>query len=171
LLDSQDIYLLEDYLTYNNGTYQNLSDWKVKADKCVQYAAQYGVRMATLSYSLVTQNFASTSSQFNFNFFGTAMYNFDFFQVTDPLASSGNNIIFFYSKPSSNYGSTWQTGSVTQTNNTHFYRQTNIYTLTLDGDGMTYGIGMMVPINGCATIGILQNLVVLFFVICGLILP
>jgi len=165
VLNSRDIYLLESYLTTGNGTYQNLADWKTKADTCVQYAAQFGVRMATLSYSVVTPNFATTSTQFNFTFFGTAMYNFDLFQMTDPLVSSGDNILFFYPKPSSNYGSTWLTGNVTQTNATHFYRQTNTYNLTLDGDGMTYGKGAMVANYGCVTIKSPANLFVLFLFI------
>jgi hypothetical protein len=194
LLDSRDIYLLESYLTSGNGTYQNLVDWKTKADKCVQYAAQFGVRMATLSYSLMTPNFATTSSQFNFTFFGTAMYNFDLFQMTDPSVSSADNLLFFYPKPSLNYGSTWLTDNVTQTNATHFSRQTNTSTLTLDGDGMTYGIGMTygeattdsegttndgattsvgtttVAVYGCVADGAPENLFVLFSVILGFLI-
>jgi hypothetical protein len=166
LLGSQDIYLLESYLTTGNGTYQNLLDWKIKADKCVQYAAQFGVRMATLSYSVVTSNFAATSSQFNFTFFGTAIYNFDLFQVSDLSLSSDNNILYFYTKPSSNYGSSWLTDNVNQTNATHFYRQTNAFNITIDGDGMTYGKGaiVMVTNHGCVAIWKQENLFVLFFI-------
>jgi hypothetical protein len=169
LLDSRDIYLLESYLTSGTGTYQNIVDWKIKADKCVQYAAQFRVRMATLSYSLVTQNFATTSSQFNFTFFGTAIYNFDLFQVSDRTLSSEDNVLFFYPKPSSNYGSIWLTGNVTQTNATHFCRQTNTFTLTLDEDGMTYGIGALMANHGCVAIGRPENLFVLFLIILGFI--
>lgn len=136
----------------------NLVDWHNKANKCVNYAAQFGVRMATLSYSQVTANFSSTSTQFNFTFVGTAMYNFDLFQTTDVGLSGGDNILYFYARPSSNYGSTWQSGNITQTNVTHFFRQTDTYTLTLDGDGTTYGLGALVANNRCNPLQRVENL-------------
>jgi len=130
----------------------------------VNYAAQFGVRMATLSYGQVTPDFASTSTQFNFTFVGTAMYNFDLFQMTDPMVSSQDNVLYFYARPTSNYGSTWQTDNVTQTNATHFYRQTNTYTLTLDGDGMTYGLGAIVANNGYSCLQRGENLFSFLFI-------
>ena len=141
MLGSGDIYLLESYLVSDN-IYQNLTAWKIKADKCLSYESLYGISMACLSTSTtpISSSFGSTQ-QFSQAWFGTAIYNFDYFQATDIQYSASNNILYAFSNLISSYGSTWQTSAVQTDSNTHYYRSTNTYTVQIYGDGATYGSG------------------------------
>ena len=141
VLDSRDIYLLESYLI-SNGAYQNLTFWKIKADKCASYAAQYGVSMACLatSTSPISASFG-TSQQFSAAWFGTAMYNFGYFQVTDFQYSAADNALLAFPNPISSYGTTWKTSNVQTDSPTHYYRSTDTVVLHLYGDGALYGSG------------------------------
>jgi hypothetical protein len=74
-MNCDDIYLLESYLI-SDGNYFPLNDWKIKADKCAAYQKHLGVKMACLSTT-------KTNDQFTQAWFGTVIYNFDYFQATD----------------------------------------------------------------------------------------
>ncbi|CAF3628483.1 unnamed protein product [Rotaria sp. Silwood1] len=133
-LNSNDIYLLESYLI-SNGKYLLLTDWKIKANKCANYQKLLGVKMACLS----TPN---TNDQFTQAWFGTAMYNFDYFQATDITYSASNNKLAFTANPSSSYGSRWQNDTISSnTKNTYFSRSTESWTLSIAGDGASWGYG------------------------------
>ena len=141
VLDSRDMYLLESYLI-SNGNYQNLTFWKIKADKCFNYAAMYGVSMACLATSTtpISASFG-TSQQFSQAWFGAAMYDFDYFQVTDTQHSASNNMLYAFPNPISSYGTYWKTSNVQMNSSTYYYRATDTYVLQLFGDGATYGSG------------------------------
>jgi len=141
LLDSNDIYLLESYLISDN-IYQNLTTWKIKADKCLSYALSFGISMACLSTSStpISSLFGFTQ-QFSQAWFGTAIYSFNYFQATDFQYSATNNILYAFSNPISSYGNIWQTNYILNDSNTHYYRSTDTYTLQIYGDGATYGSG------------------------------
>ncbi|CAF0862878.1 unnamed protein product [Didymodactylos carnosus] len=140
-LTSSDIYILESYLI-SNGVYQSLSAWKTKADKCLQYKQQLGIQIACLSTGTTSiSSTFGTTAQFSQAWFGTAMYNFDYFQATDIFYSSSNNQLYFFANLRSSYGTQWQTSYVLNTSSTHYYRSTNLFTLDLYGDGSTYGYG------------------------------
>ena len=136
-LNSNDIYLLESYLV-SNGKYQSLLDWEIKANKCANYQKTLGVKMACLSTT-------NTSDQFTQGWFGTAIYNFDYFQATDIDYSASNNIIAFNTNPSSNYGTTWESDSVaSNAAKTNFSRSTESWTLIVTGNGQTWGYGTFI---------------------------
>ncbi|CAF1319624.1 unnamed protein product [Rotaria sp. Silwood1] len=61
LLDSRNIYLLESYLI-SSGNYQNLTTWKIKADKCLSYSNSFRISMAFLSTNStqISSSFDST---------------------------------------------------------------------------------------------------------------
>ncbi|CAF1227707.1 unnamed protein product [Rotaria sordida] len=141
LLDSRDIYLLESYLI-SSSTYRDLTAWKIKADKCLSYSNLYGISMATVSTSStpISSSFGSTQ-QFSQAWFGTAIYNFHYFQVTDIRHSAGDNILYAFEYPISSYGNTWQTNDIQNDSSIHYYRSTDTYTLHIYGDGATYGSG------------------------------
>lgn len=141
ILDSRDFYLLESYLISNN-IYQNLTLWKIKADKCLSYSITYGISMACLATSTtpISSSFGSTQ-QFNQAWFGTAIYNFDYFQATDIQYSATNNMLYAFNNLISSYGNTWQTNDIQTDAITHYYRSTETYTLHVYGDGISYGYG------------------------------
>ncbi|CAF2856563.1 unnamed protein product [Rotaria sp. Silwood2] len=141
LLDSRDIYLLESYLI-SNGTYQDLAAWKIKADKCLSYSNLYGISMATVSTSStpIPSSFGSTQ-QFSQAWFGTAMYSFHYFQVTDIEYSANDAMLYAFEYPISSYGNTWQTNDIQNDSNIHYYRSTDTHTLHIYGDGVNYGSG------------------------------
>jgi hypothetical protein len=141
MLDSRDIYLLESYLVSNN-VYQNLTSWKIKADKCLSYSSSLGVSMACLSTSStpISPSFSSTQF-FSEAWFGTAFYNFNYFQATDIQYSASNNLLYAFQNPISSYGNTWQTNYVQTDSIYHYYRATETFTLQIYGDGATYGYG------------------------------
>ncbi|CAF2233508.1 unnamed protein product, partial [Rotaria magnacalcarata] len=141
LLGSDDIYLLESYLI-SNGNYQSLAAWKIKADKCLSYASLYGISMATLSTSStpISPSFGLTQ-QFSQAWFGTVIYNFQYFQATDIQYSASNNVLYAFENLLTSYGNSWQTADVQNDSNIHFYRSTDIYILQIYGDGVTYGNG------------------------------
>ncbi len=133
-LNANDIYLLESYLVFD-GNYLSLIDWDIKANKCASYQKRLGVKMACLSTT-------KTTDQFTQAWFGTAMYNFDYFQATDKTYSASNNKLAFMENPSSNYGATWSSDTVSSnTDKTRFSRSTESWTLTIAGDGKSWGYG------------------------------
>jgi hypothetical protein len=133
-LNANDIYLLESYLIADT-VYQPFADWKTKADKCANYQATLGVQMACVATPL-------TCDQFTQAWFGTAMYNFDYFQITDGSYSSSNNNLLFVANPSSSYGTLWQNNTVQSTGgNPPYTRSTNLWTLSINGDGFSWGYG------------------------------
>ncbi len=133
-LNANDIYLLESYLI-SNAVYQPFPAWKAKADKCANYQATLGVQMACVATSI-------TCDQFTQAWFGTAMYNFDYFQMTDISYSASNNNLLLVANPSSSYGTYWQDDTV-QSNGSYppFSRSTDSWTLSIDGDGFSWGYG------------------------------
>lgn len=134
LLNANDIYLLESYLI-SDGIYQSLIDWKIKADKCADYQKKLGVQMACLSTT-------KTYDQFTQAWFGTAMYNFDYFQTTDIQYSATTNNLTFTSNPSSTYGTTWTSDTISfNADKTNFSRPTESWTLSISGNGKTWGFG------------------------------
>lgn len=141
LLDSRDFYLLESYLISNNN-YQNLTFWKTKGDKCLSYSQTYGISMATLSTSStpISSTFGTTQKFFQ-AWFGTAIYNFDYFQATDIQYSASNNQLYTFSNPISFYGNTWQTNNIQTNSTTFYYRSTDTHILNIYGDGMSSGSG------------------------------
>ena len=141
LLNSNDLYLLESYLI-SNGNYQNLTIWKIKADKCLSYAISTGVMMACLSTSTTSISASfSSSQQYLQAWFGTAMYNFQYFQATDISYSATNNVLYSFANSITSYGSTWQSNQVDQLSSSHFSRCTNTHCLHIYGDGATSGTG------------------------------
>ncbi len=133
-LNANDIYLLESYLI-SNGEYSSLTDWKIKADKCADYQKHLGVKMACLSTP-------KTNDQFTQAWFGTAMYNFDYFQATGIHYSSDNNNLIFTANPSSDYGTVWQNDTISyNATAARFSRSTESWTLSIAGDGATWGYG------------------------------
>ncbi|CAF1627584.1 unnamed protein product, partial [Didymodactylos carnosus] len=93
-LNSGDIYILESYLV-SNGTYQPLLNWTAKANKVAAYQCSLGIQVACLSTN-------RTSDQFTQAWFGTAVYNFDYFQATDITYSaygSSMNRVAYYPNP------------------------------------------------------------------------
>ena len=83
MLGSRDFYLLESYLISNN-IYQNFTTWEIKAEKCLSYSNIVEISMASLATSSksISSSFGSTQ-QFSQAWFGTAIYNFHYFQATD----------------------------------------------------------------------------------------
>ena len=133
-LNSNDIYILESYLI-SDGKYLSLNDWKIKADKCADYQKRLGVQMACLSTT-------KTNDQFTQAWFATTMYNFDYFQATDITYSASNNKLAFIANPSSNYGTHWQSDVISSnTAKTRFSRSTESWTLSINGDGVSWGYG------------------------------
>ncbi|CAF4872683.1 unnamed protein product [Rotaria socialis] len=98
--------------------------------------------MATLSTSStqISSSFGLTQ-QFSQAWFGTAIYNFQYFQATDIQYSSSNNMLYAFENLLTSYGNSWQTADVQNDSNIHFYRSTDTYILNIYGDGMTYGNG------------------------------
>jgi hypothetical protein len=137
ILNSQDFYLLDSYLIKDN-IYQNLTLWKIKADKCLAYSNIYGISMACLSTTSgsLLSNFSDTQ-QFSQAWFGTAIYNFNYFQATD----TQYNTLYAFDNPISYYGNNWQTDYVQTDSINHYYRSTESYTLQIYGDGINYGSG------------------------------
>lgn len=142
-LNSNDIYLLESYLI-SDGKYLSLTDWEIKANKCANYQNTLGVQMACLSTT-------NTSDQFTQAWFGTAIYNFDYFQSTEITYSASNNMLTFTPNPSSEYGTIWQSDTVaSNAAKTNFSRATDSWTLIVTGDGQTWGYGTFIqgkPLN------------------------
>jgi hypothetical protein len=133
-LNANDIYLLESYLV-SNGKYSSLKDWEIKANKCANYEKNLGVAMACLSTP-------KTNDQFTQAWFGTAMYNFDYFQATEISYSSSNNNLTFTPNPSSDYGKVWKSDTISSnTTKTYFSRSTDTWTLSIAGDGQSWGYG------------------------------
>jgi hypothetical protein len=133
-LNEDDIYLLESYLV-SNGKYLSLTDWEIKANKSANYQINLGVRMACLSTT-------KTNDQFTQAWFGTAMYNFDYFQTTDIRYSSSNNKLTFTANPSSSYGTIWINDTVASNpTKTYFSRSTDSWILSIAGDGVSWGYG------------------------------
>ena len=141
LLDSRDIYMLESYLI-SAGVYQNLTFWKTKADKCAAYSASLGVEMACLASSTtsISASYGSTQ-QFSQAWFGTALYNFDYFQATDNFHSSTNNVLYAFANPISFYGNTWPSSDIQNDSLTHYYRSTDTHTVHIYGNGFSSGSG------------------------------
>jgi hypothetical protein len=136
-LNENDMYLLESYLI-SDGKYLSFMNWKIKADKCADYQKRLGVKMACLSTT-------NTADQFTQAWFGTAMYNFDYFQATDINYSSSNNKLVFTANPSSSYGNTWQGDAVvSDAAGTRFSRSTETWTLSITGDGISWGYGTFI---------------------------
>ncbi|CAF4571610.1 unnamed protein product, partial [Rotaria sp. Silwood2] len=74
--------------------------------------------------------------------FGTAMYNFDYFQATEITYSSSNNKLAFTPNPSSSYGSFWQSDVISSNEtNRSFSRSTKSWILKIAGDGASWGYG------------------------------
>ncbi|CAF3439424.1 unnamed protein product [Rotaria sp. Silwood1] len=133
-LNSNDIYLLESYLV-SDGKYSSLTEWKKKADKCANYQKRLRVKMACLSTP-------KTNDQFTQAWFGTAIYNFDYFQATEITYSSSNNNLAFKANPSSSYGRYWRSDTISSNaDNTYFSRSTESWTLSIAGDGASWGYG------------------------------
>jgi hypothetical protein len=133
-LNANDIYLLESYLI-TDGKYSSLNDWEIKANKCANYEKNLGVKMACLSTP-------KTNDQFTQAWFGTAMYNFDYFQATEINYSSTNNNLTFTPNPSSDYGKVWESDTISSnTTKTYFSRSTDSWTLSIAGDGHSWGYG------------------------------
>ncbi|CAF4754314.1 unnamed protein product [Rotaria sp. Silwood2] len=136
-LHSNDIYLLESYLV-SNGQYLSLTDWKIKADKCVKYQKRFGTKMACLSTPM-------TNDQFTQTWFGTAIYNFDYFQATEITYSASNNQLTFKPNPSSSYGKFWLSDKISSnTQHSIFSRSTESWTLIVAGDGASWGYGTFI---------------------------
>ncbi|CAF4414574.1 unnamed protein product, partial [Rotaria sp. Silwood2] len=141
LLDSRDIYLLAPYLI-SNGNYQNLKDWKIKADQCQNYSARFGVSMACVATSTADISLSfGTSQQFSQAWFGTAMYNFDYFQATDHYYSAKNSVLYAFPNPIWFYGNFWKTNHVQMDTPTHYYRSTDTHVLHMYSDCFSYGSG------------------------------
>lgn len=137
-LNANDIYLLESYLVASE-KYTSLTAWKTKADKCANYQKTLGVQMACLSST-------GTSDQFTQAWFGTAMYNFDYFQATDRNYSASNNILAYNANPSSAYGTQWQSDTIAYNATTsHYSRSTESWIVNVAGDGATWGYGTFTP--------------------------
>ncbi len=134
-LNANDIYLLESYLV-SDGKYSSLEDWQIKANKCANYQKTLGVKMACLSTP-------KTNDQFTQAWFGTAMYNFDYFQATEITYSSSNNNLTFTPNPSSDYGNVWESDTISS-NKTYYSRPTNSWTLVVAGDGQSWGYGTFI---------------------------
>jgi hypothetical protein len=147
VLGSGDIYLLESYLI-SNGVYQNLSAWKTKADKCLSYSASLGISMACLSTSTspISSSFGTTQ-QFSQAWFGTAIYDFNYFQATDYQYSATNNTLYTFANPVSFYGNTWQTNDVQTDSIIHYYRSTDTNMIQIYGNGATYGSGNVTSLS------------------------
>jgi len=140
-LNSNDTYLLESYLV-SNGNYTSLSAWKTKADKCATYQKNLGVQMACLSTT-------NTSDQFTQAWFGTAIYNFDYFQATENTYGSSKNQLAFNPNPSSSYGTTWKNDTISYNSTVPCYtRSTESWTLEVAGNGATWGWGTFIPASG-----------------------
>lgn len=139
-LNSNDTYLLESYLVAD-GKYSSLNDWKIKADICASYRKSFGVQMACLSTP-------KTNDQFTQAWFGTAIYNFDYFQATEIAYSSSNNKLAFNTNPSSNYGTRWTSDTISFNTTTKCYsRSTDSWILNVLGDGESWGYGKFTPVT------------------------
>lgn len=133
-LNKNDIYLLESYLVAN-GSYTSLHEWKAKADKCAKYQKDLGIQMACVSST-------KTDDQFTLAWFGTAMYNFDYFQATDINYGASDAQLPFRANLHSRYGKIWKSDVITSnTEKTRFSRLTDSRMLSIEGDGVTWGRG------------------------------
>ncbi|QES90690.1 NADPH-dependent FMN reductase family protein [Rhizosphaericola mali] len=143
LLDSTDTYLLESYLVSSN-KYSSLTAWQSKASACAAYQSSLGVKMACLSSSdaTITSTY-NTTDMFTQAWIGAAIYNFDYFQLTDNNYSASNNIVYYFPNISDNYGSTWTSSTVADSANVNFYRSTETSTLHVRGDGSSWGYGQI----------------------------
>ncbi|AYD47324.1 hypothetical protein [Arachidicoccus soli] len=141
LLDSSDIYVLESYLISAN-KYTSLSTWKSKANKCAAYEASLGVKMACLSSgdSTISASYNKTD-QFTQAWVGAAIYNFDYFQVTDNMYSANNNTVYYYPNISDSYGTKWNSVAISDSASINYNRSTESWTLHVRGDGSTWGYG------------------------------
>jgi hypothetical protein len=133
-LNSNDIYILESYLV-SNGTYQPLYNWTTKANTVAAYQCRLGIQVACLSTN-------RTSDQFTQAWFGTAMYNFDYFQATEITYGASTSLVAFYPNPSSSYGTVWQSANVIpNAAYTNFSRSTETWKLSIAGNGASWGFG------------------------------
>ncbi|MGF7232802.1 hypothetical protein [Arachidicoccus sp.] len=141
LLDSSDIYVLESYLISAN-KYTSLSTWRSKANKCAAYEASLGVKMACLSSgdSTISASYNKTD-QFTQAWVGAAMYNFDYFQITDNMYSANDNTVYYFPNISDSYGTTWSSPSVSDSASVNYNRSTESWILHVRGDGSTWGFG------------------------------
>lgn len=138
-----DYYLAESFLVGNN-QYFDLTAWKKKADACAFYAQQKGIKILCLATG--GDNLAAdfnNSAQFSMAWVGTAMYKFDYFQMTNILYSANNNTVYFYPNLSANYGTIFKDAIPQKDAETHYFRTTDTHTLHIYGNGSTQGYGKL----------------------------
>ena len=137
-LGSNDIYILESYLV-SNGTYQSLIDWYARANKVAAYQCTLNIQVACLS---TNRSITGSTDQFTLAWFGTAIYNFDYFQATEISYGASTALVGFYLNPSSSYGTVWQSANViVNAAYTNFIRSTEVWKLNMNGNGVSWGYG------------------------------
>jgi len=135
-----DWYLAESWLIYSN-TYQSISDWAVKADKCLTYKRNKGIETAVISTNAPSsaQPTDNTTDKFKMAWWAAAMYGFPF-QWSDSWYSAGNNVLNLY-PDAVNYGSSFIGDPVHHSASTSNYRTTDTGTIYVVGDGANTGTG------------------------------
>jgi hypothetical protein len=143
-LTSQDFFLLESFFV-GNDQYMGFEAAKAKADKCQQYRASRGVRMACVMSggAPLSATYNQSNDKFNLAWVATAMYNFDFFQATDINYSASDNVLRYFPNISTNYGRRFME-QVRAESPTVFARNTESWTLKISGAGTGWGWGTFV---------------------------
>lgn len=143
-LTSQDFFLLESFFV-GNDQYMGFEAAKAKADKCQQYRASRGVRMACVMSGGVplSATYNQSNDKFNLAWVASAMYNFDFFQATDINYSASDNVLRYFPNISTSYGRRF-VEQVRAESPTVFARNTESWTLKISGAGTGWGWGTFV---------------------------
>ena len=136
-----DYYLIESFLE-SNGVYTNLDNNIKKADSAYYYMKTKGVGIACVSYLPTVSANSNSSAIYQMAWHGTAMYNFDAFQLTDKNYSSQSAQVYYYQNPIASYGSGWlQWDWVKRVSATRYERSTSTNIFFIEGDGATFGTG------------------------------
>lgn len=139
-----DWYLAESWLVSGNG-YLSISDWAVKADKCLTYKRNKGIETAVIATN--KENSATPADaqtdKFKMASWAAAMYGFPF-QWSDIWYSAGNNVLNLYPNPA-NYGTSYTGEVVHNSGSTSNSRTTDTGTITIEGNGSSTGTGAFTP--------------------------
>jgi hypothetical protein len=142
-LQAGDWYLAESWLV-GGGAYMSLGDWAAKADKALGYARAKGVHIAGVSTAAVNKAAAGDYklNKFKMGWWGAAMYGLHAWQWTDSAYSSANDVLRFYDRSGSAYGSQFTAAGVTHGSGMRVHtRTTNTGKITVQGDGVSKGTG------------------------------
>lgn len=143
-LTAADLYLAESWLI-GDGRYMDLRAWAAKSDRLMSLRQRTGVRIAAVATGDTSGDSRDPAHPFQMAWWGAAMYNLDFFGYTTPGYSAhsvGADRLWAPEEPKSEYGSVFESAVVEHHDwNTRHDRKTDLGTITVTGDGRSWGQG------------------------------